>query len=68
MAKIENTVKGEDALKLIKELGGIAATAKLCQIASSSVCSWKRLGVPRARLMFIRLARPDLAFWKELNI
>lgn len=39
MPKIDNSIKGDMAVKLIAELGGVVATAKLCQIASSSVCS-----------------------------
>jgi hypothetical protein len=68
MPKIDNSIKGDMAVKLIAELGGVVATAKLCQIASSSVCSWKRMGVPRARVMFLQLKRPDLKIWKEIEV
>lgn len=46
--------------KLIEELGGTAAVARLFKISSPSVSQWKREGIPKARLQTIQLLRPDL--------
>jgi DNA-binding transcriptional regulator YdaS (Cro superfamily) len=50
-----------EALRVIAALGGISKTAKLFGIKPPSVDGWKwGTGIPAARLMYIRLARPDL--------
>ena len=46
--------------EIIDALGGTAATALLCQVKDPSVSEWRKSGIPSARLMFIKLARPDL--------
>lgn len=43
---------------LIDALGGTRAVAALCQVNDSAVSQWRRDGIPQARLMFLRLARP----------
>lgn len=48
-----------DANHLIDFLGGTGAVAKLCEVEPASVSEWRRKGIPKARLMFLRLARPD---------
>lgn len=45
---------------IIDALGGTAATARLFGIAQPSVTKWRVSGIPDARLMYLRLARPDL--------
>ncbi|RKT99919.1 hypothetical protein C7H84_29000 [Burkholderia sp. Nafp2/4-1b] len=45
---------------MIDAFGGTAATAHLCQVRMPSVSEWRRNGIPRARLLFLKLARPDL--------
>jgi hypothetical protein len=64
-----DTLKLPDALdvpavearrKLIDELGGTAAVARLFKISSPSVSEWKREGIPKARMQTIQLLRPDL--------
>ncbi len=49
-----------DASKIIDELGGTAAVARLCEVQPPSVSEWRKHGIPQARLMFLRLARPDV--------
>lgn len=49
-----------DSEKLINELGGPAAVARLFDIKQPSVSEWKRKGIPKARLQTLRLMRPDL--------
>lgn len=46
--------------QIIDALGGTSAVAKLCEIKDSSVSEWRTNGIPKARLMFLRLARPDV--------
>ncbi len=65
--EIKNLLKGELADRLIQELGGVTKVANICKIATSSVCSWREQGCPRARLMYLQLAYPDLKVWQELN-
>lgn len=45
---------------LIDSLGGTMATAALMEVAGASVSNWRYTGIPRARMMFLRVARPDL--------
>lgn len=49
-----------DAQTIISRLGGTAKTAELCQITPGAVSQWLHSGIPPARLMFLRLARPDV--------
>lgn len=46
--------------KIIDALGGTSETARLCEVQPASVSEWRKTGIPKARLMFIRLARPEL--------
>lgn len=65
MGKITNTFKGEFAEKLIAQLGGVNQVSRECHIRTSSVCSWYKSGVPRARLDYLKLAHPELPVWAE---
>ena len=47
------------ASQVIAALGGTAAVASLCEVSMPSVSNWKKLGIPYARMMFLRLARPE---------
>lgn len=49
-----------DANKIIDALGGTAEVARLCDVQPPSVSQWRTDGIPKARLMFLRLARPDV--------
>lgn len=51
----------QTAGELIDALGGTSAVAKLCDVSDAAVSQWRSAatGIPRARLMFIKLARPD---------
>lgn len=49
-----------DATKIIKLLGGTSAVARLCEVKSPSVSEWKREGIPKARLQYLRAIRPDV--------
>ena len=49
-----------DANKVIDELGGTVAVAALCEVSKGAVSQWRTDGIPNARLMFLKLARPDV--------
>lgn len=49
-----------DGSKLIDELGGTGAVARLCRVHSQAVSQWRRNGIPPARLQTLQLMRPDL--------
>lgn len=48
----------------IDQLGGTTAVARMCHIAPPSVTKWRYTGIPPARLMYLKLVRPDI--WPEL--
>ena len=50
----------KDAARIIDGLGGTIAAARLCEVTPQAVSQWREDGVPHARLMFLKLARPDL--------
>ncbi|OJA74500.1 hypothetical protein BGV72_24410 [Burkholderia ubonensis] len=50
---------------IIDGLGGTKSVAELCQCTDSAVSQWRHDGVPRARLSFLRLARPDFD-WPQI--
>jgi len=46
--------------KIIDELGGTSAVAKLFEVKPASVSEWRTKGIPKARLQTLKLLRPDL--------
>jgi len=49
-----------NANTVIDRIGGTGATAKLCETSPGAVSQWRRDGIPPARLMYLKLARPDV--------
>lgn len=49
----------------IEALGGATAVAKLCECFPQAVSNWRREGIPKARLLHLKLLRPDLP-WEKL--
>lgn len=50
-----------DANQIIDALGGTAETARICEVSMPSVSEWRSKNhIPSARLMFLRLLRPDV--------
>lgn len=45
---------------IIDALGGTSEVAKICGVKPPSVSEWRDSGIPRARLMYLRLLRPDV--------
>ena len=46
--------------EIIDALGGTSEVARLCEIQPPSVSGWRKLGIPKAQLNFLRLARPAI--------
>ena len=46
--------------QIIQALGGVSRVAKHFGISMAAVSKWKTTGIPRARLMYLRVLRPDL--------
>ena len=46
--------------KIIDALGGTSETARLCEVVPASVSGWRKDGIPSARLMYLKLLRPDV--------
>jgi hypothetical protein len=49
-----------NAIEIIQRLGGPTKTAALCEVTTQAVSQWQQNGIPKARLQFLRLARPDV--------
>lgn len=49
-----------DATQIIDALGGTFEVAKLCQVKPPSVSEWRKEGIPPARLMYLKVIRPDI--------
>lgn len=45
------------AAQVIDRLGGTAEVSRLCGVKPPSVSDWKKDGIPKARMMFLRVAR-----------
>jgi hypothetical protein len=43
---------------IIDSLGGTSATARLCEVDPAAVSQWRTDGIPKARLMYLKLAYP----------
>lgn len=46
--------------EIIDALGGTSEVARLCEVRPPSVSDWRHVGIPKARLMFLRLAKPEV--------
>lgn len=49
-----------NATEIIQRLGGPTKTAELCEVTTQAVSQWQHNGIPKARLKFLELARPDV--------
>lgn len=44
---------------VITRLGGTGAVARICEIEAASVSGWKKNGIPKPWIKFLRLAYPE---------
>lgn len=49
-----------DPNEIIDALGGTFRVAELCEVRPPSVSDWRKYGIPRARMMFLRVAKPEV--------
>lgn len=49
-----------NANQIIDALGGTSEVARICHVKPPSVSEWRENGIPAARLMYLRLLRPDV--------
>lgn len=49
---------------VIDGLNGTCAVAELCEISAAAVSMWRHTGIPKSRLQFLKLARPDFDWTK----
>lgn len=49
-----------DHSKIIDALGGNVAVATMFGVSSQAISKWRKEGIPNARLMYLKLARPDV--------
>ncbi|WLE60254.1 hypothetical protein GIY62_06225 [Burkholderia plantarii] len=49
----------EEASFVIDRLGGTGEVADLCEVDPSAVSQWRRKGMPKHWVKFLRLARPS---------
>lgn len=59
MPKIED-MNTPDPNMIIDRLGGTSETARLCEVKPPSVSEWRKTGIPKAQLKFLKLARPEV--------
>jgi hypothetical protein len=50
----------EEACRVIDALGGTGAAAQLCEVSDAAVSQWRHDGIPKARLKYLQVVRPDL--------
>ncbi|MYM31508.1 hypothetical protein GTP58_24550 [Duganella sp. CY15W] len=49
-----------EANRIIDALGGPSKAALLLGITKSAVCQWRKNGVPKTQLKYLRLAHPQV--------
>lgn len=52
--------KTVDHGSLIDRIGGTVQAARLFEVRPQAVTQWRRTGIPRARLMYLKSVRPEL--------
>ncbi|NWF45411.1 hypothetical protein F3K02_09145 [Hydrogenophaga sp. D2P1] len=48
-----------NAAKIIDALGGTAEAARLFEVRMPSVSAWRYHGIPKPRMMFLQVAKPE---------
>ncbi|ARL36730.1 hypothetical protein BOC49_11055 [Burkholderia pseudomallei] len=57
---MENDLRIACASEIIDRLGGTGVVADLFEIDDAAVSQWRRNGIPKPRMQFISVARPDV--------
>jgi hypothetical protein len=53
--------------EIIDALGGTSKVARLCEVKNPSVSEWRVRGIPKARLLFLRLKYPEVFTAEEFD-
>lgn len=61
------TTNDEDS-KLIDELGGTGAVARIFEISDPTVSIWRKTGIPKARRMYLKAVYPHLFVQQPHNV
>lgn len=56
------------SVQVIEYLGGSAAVSRYCGVNLAAVSQWKKNGIPRARLMYLREKFKDLPVMKSPEV
>lgn len=56
----DNAGMNTQATTVIERLGDTAEVARMFEVRMPSVSDWKKSGIPKARMMFIKAVRPDV--------
>lgn len=56
-----------NAIKIIEALGDTAEVARLFGVRMPSVSDWKRNGIPRARMMYLKVAHAQALEGADTN-
>lgn len=54
------TKEKKEVARIIKALGGATRISELFAISPQACSAWRRKGIPPARMMYLRLAYPEL--------
>jgi hypothetical protein len=46
--------------EVIDALGGTVEVSRMCNVTKGAVSQWRKNGIPEPRLMYLKLARPDV--------
>ena len=46
--------------EIIDNLGGTNAVASICDVTAGAVSQWRYDGIPRARLMYLKVIHPEV--------
>ena len=49
-----------DPNSVIDLIGGTTEVARICEVEPQAVSQWRKSGIPKARLMFLKLKRPKI--------
>jgi hypothetical protein len=50
----------QDHSTVIDAFGGTVEVARICRVTKGAVSQWRTTGIPPARLMYLKLLRPEL--------
>lgn len=55
-----NLIDKHEHSTLIDRLGGTNKAAEFFEVSAPSISEWRKKGLPKARLMYLRAVRPDV--------